>query len=55
MADTYDDAIECLLTRYDQPHLIYQSHVRAIMDVPSLKDGNEKEMRCLHDVLLQHY
>ena len=53
--DTYDDAIECLLNRYDRPHLIHQAHVRAIVDVPCLKEGKGKEMRCLHDILLQHY
>ena len=25
------------------------------MEVPSLKEDNGKEVRCLHDVLLQHY
>ena len=54
-ADTYDDATECLLNRYDRLRLIHQAHVHAIMDVPSLKEGNGKEIRCLHDVLVQHY
>ena len=40
--DSYDDAIECLLNRYDQPRLIHQAHVRAILDDPSLKEGNGK-------------
>ena len=53
--DTYDDAIECLQNRYDRPGLIHQAHVRAIVDVPFLKEGNGKELRCLYDVLLQHY
>ena len=55
MADTYNDAIECLLNRYDRPCLIHKAHVQAIIDVPSLKEGNGKEIRCLYDVLLQHY
>ena len=25
------------------------------MEAPSLKEGNGKEIRCLHDVLLQNY
>ena len=54
-ADTYDDAIECMQNRYDRPRLIHQAHVRAIIDVPCLKEGNGKEIRCLHDILLQHY
>ena len=54
-ADAYDDAIKCLLNRYNWPHLIHQAPVRAIVDVPSLKGGSGKELRCLHDVLLQNY
>ena len=54
-AGTYDEAIECLLNRYDRPRLIHQAHVRAIMETLSLKEGNGREIRCLHDVLLQHY
>ena len=50
MADTHNDAIECLLNRYDRPRLIHQAHVCAIIDVPSLKEGNGKEIGCLHDV-----
>ena len=47
--------IECLLNLYDRPHLIQQAHVRAIMEAPSLKEGNGRKIICLHDVLLQHY
>ena len=53
--DTYDEAIECLLNRYDWLHLIHQAHICAILDVPSLKEDNGKEIRHLHDALLQHY
>ena len=44
MAGTYDEAIECLLNRYDRPHLIHQNHARAMMEVPCLKEGNRKEI-----------
>ena len=48
-------SIECLLNRYDRPRLIHQAQVCAIINVPSLKEGNGNEIRCLHDVQLQHY
>ena len=31
-----------------------QSHVKAILEVPTLKKGNGKEVRKLHDTLQQH-
>ena len=43
-----------LLKRYDRPRLIHQSHVRAIVDAPVVKEGSGKELRRLHDVLSQH-
>ena len=43
-----------LLKRYDRPRLIHQAHVRAIVEIPTLKEGNGKELRRLHDVLSQH-
>ena len=45
MAGTYDEATECLLSWYDQPRLIHKDHVCAILDVLSLKEGSEKELR----------
>ena len=50
----YNEAIECLKSRYDRPRLIHQTHVRAILDAPPLKDGSGKELRRLRDVILQH-
>ena len=41
-------------TRYDRPRLIHQAHVRKIIEIPSLKDGSEKELRRLHDTAQQH-
>ena len=49
-----NEAIECLKSRYDRPRLIHQTHVRAILDAPPLKDGSGKELCRLHDVILQH-
>ena len=40
--------------RYDRPHFLHRVHVRAIMEVPILKEGNDKELHCLHNVLSQH-
>ena len=53
-SDSYAEAIACLQRRYDRPRLIHRAHVRAILDVAPLKDGNGKEIRRLHDVANQH-
>ncbi len=47
----YAKAIECLKARYDRPRLVHQSHVKAIVETPLLKDGNGRRM---HDTLQQH-
>ena len=52
--DNYPEAIACLRSRYDKPRLLHQAHVRAIVEFPSLKEGNAKELRRLHEVLSQH-
>ncbi len=52
--DHYEEAVECLRKRYDRPRLLHQAHVRAILEVPALKDGNGKELRRLHDTVNQH-
>ena len=52
--DCYNEAIECLRSRYDRPRLIHQAHVRVILEAPSLKEGNGKELRRLHDTVQQH-
>ena len=44
-AKNYEEAIKCLHERYDRPRLIHEAHVRAIIDVSSLKDGNGRELR----------
>ncbi len=50
----YSKAVDCLKSRYDRPRLIHQSHVKMIIETPSLRDDSGKELRRLHDVLHQH-
>ena len=51
--DNYNEAVECLKSRYDRPRLIHQTHVKRILDIPSLKSGSGKELRLLHDTAQQ--
>ena len=53
-SDNYDEAIQCLKARYDRPRLIHQAHVKAILEAAPLKDGTGREIRKLHDTVLQH-
>ena len=50
----YAEAVESLKSHFDRPHLVHQTHVRMILEVPPLRDGNGKELRRLHDVVQQH-
>ena len=52
--DCYEEAVECLHSRYDHLRLIYQTHVKKILDAPSLKDGSGCELHRLHGTVLQH-
>ena len=52
--DYYAEAVECLQSRYDCPRLIHQTHVRMILETPSLKNGTGQELRRLHDTVQQH-
>ena len=54
MAKTYVEAIVCLQRQYNRPRLIHWAHVRTILDVAPLKNGHGKELRHLHDVVIQH-
>ena len=40
--------------RYDRPRLIHQPHVKTILDAALLKEGTGKDIRKLHDTVLQH-
>ena len=53
-AESYQEAIRCLQECYNRPRLIHQVHIRAILEVPLLKDGNGLEPRHLHDVINQN-
>ena len=50
----YAEAIESLQKHHDKPRLLHQVHVKAIVDVPGLKEGSGRELRRLHDVCSQH-
>ena len=43
-ASQYEEAVGCLKRHYDGPRLIHCRHTRAIVNVPSLKEGNGKEV-----------
>ena len=49
--ECYTEAVECLNVRYNRPRLIHQTHVRMILDVPSLRDGTGRELRRLHNTV----
>ena len=53
-AKNYEEAIKCLLEHYDQPRLIHQAQVHAILEAPFIKDGSTKELRRLYYTLNQH-
>ena len=52
--DNYEEAVECLKSRYDRPRLIQRTHVQLIVNTPPLKEGSGKELRRLHDNVQQH-
>ena len=52
--EQYDEAIECLVARFDRPRLLHQTHVKTLLDTPSVHDGNGRELRRLHDISQQH-
>ena len=52
--DNYEEAVDCLKSRYNRPRLIHCSHVQLILDALPLKEASGKELRRLHDVVQQH-
>ena len=44
-SDNYDEAVECLKSRFDRPRLFHCTHVQMIVDAPPLKEGTGKELR----------
>ena len=63
-SEHYDEAVKCLQERYDRPRQIHQTHVRPIVKAQThvrpivkatpLRDGTGKEIRALHDLVVQH-
>ena len=53
-ADQYEEATGCLIISYDRPCLIHRVYVCAILDAPTVKEGNGKDLRHLYDVAKQH-
>ena len=52
--ENYKEAIDCLKTHFNRPHLLHCAHVHKIVEAPSLKDASGKELRRLHDTIQQH-
>ena len=52
--DNYEEAVQCLKSRYDRPRLIQRTHVQLILDTPPIKEGSGREQRRLLDVVQQH-
>ena len=52
--NNYAEAVECLRRRYDCPRLLNEIHMVAIVEAQTLKNGTGKELRHLHDCLVQH-
>ena len=48
----YNEAVKCLKLRYNRPKLIHKAHVKLILEVTPLKDGNGKELGTLWGI---HY
>lgn len=53
-SDHYDEAVKVLQDRFNRPRQIYQTHVRWVVEAPSLRDRSGKEIRALHDLVIQH-
>ena len=53
-SEHYDKTVKSLLFRYDRPCLIHQTHVCRIIDAQPLKDDTGKEIRALHNLVVQH-
>ena len=53
-AESYQEAIRCLKDHYDRPRLTHRDHVRSILQAPSLKAHNGREVCKLYDICTQH-
>ena len=52
--ENYKEAIDCLKTCFNHPHLFHRVHVRKIVKASSLKNGSGKQLRRLHNMIQQH-
>lgn len=50
-AEHYEEAVKFLNARYNCPRLIYQTHVKMILNAPPVCDVSGKVLRCLHDII----
>lgn len=46
--------VETLKDRFDQKRLIYREHVKAIVNVPTMKAGTHKEVCDMYDTINKH-
>ena len=54
VAEAYPEAIAALKARFDRPQVIHRAHVRALLNVKTLKDGSSVELRQLYDTFQHH-
>ena len=54
LGNKYSEAIKCLKERFDQPREVHQLHVKALLDLPRMRDNSGKEVRRVHDTSKQH-
>ena len=54
MRNTCHEAITTLQECCNRPHLLHQAHMHTIVETPSLKDDDGRELCHLYDILMQH-
>ncbi|XP_018361212.1 PREDICTED: uncharacterized protein LOC108759963 [Trachymyrmex cornetzi] len=53
-AENYKEAWQMLKSRYDDPGLIIENHVKALFDLPTMSKDNHSTLRKLLDTILKH-
>ena len=48
--EQHNEAVEYLIARFDCPCLLHQTHVKMLLDTPSIHKGNGQELKCLHEM-----
>ena len=41
--EQYSEAVECLIARFDRPRLLHQTHVKMLVETPSIHEGNGRD------------